>query len=35
MGSKIIEKYFTLSKKMKGPDHFMSLNVKEFKKYGR
>jgi N,N'-diacetyllegionaminate synthase len=32
MGSKIVEKHFTLSKKMKGPDHFMSLNVSEFKK---
>jgi len=31
MGSKIIEKHFTLSKKMKGPDHFMSLNINEFK----
>ena len=29
LGSKIIEKHFTLSKKMKGPDHKASLDVKE------
>ena len=29
LGIKIIEKHFTLSKKMKGPDHKASLDVKE------
>jgi N-acetylneuraminate synthase len=29
-GAKIIEKHFTLNKKMKGPDHSASLNPKEF-----
>ena len=29
----IIEKHFTLNKKMKGPDHSMSLNVNEFKNF--
>ena len=32
-GAKFIEKHFTLDKKMKGPDHFFSLNPKELKKY--
>ena len=30
-GSKVIEKHFTLNKKMIGPDHKSSLNPKEFK----
>jgi N,N'-diacetyllegionaminate synthase len=29
MGAKVIEKHFTLNKKMKGPDHKASLNPKE------
>ena len=29
LGSKIIEKHFTLSRKMKGPDHIASLEPKE------
>lgn len=29
LGASIIEKHFTLNKKMKGPDHLMSLDVKE------
>lgn len=32
-GSKVIEKHFTLNKKMKGPDHASSLNFAEFKKF--
>lgn len=32
LGCKIIEKHFTLSKKMKGPDHKASLEPKELKK---
>lgn len=32
LGAKIIEKHFTLSKKMKGPDHNMSTDPKQFKK---
>ena len=31
MGVTVIEKHFTLSKKMKGPDHKASLEPKEFK----
>lgn len=31
MGSKVIEKHFTISKKMKGPDHISSLNPTELK----
>ena len=31
-GAKIIEKHFTLDKKMSGPDHSASLDPKEFKK---
>ncbi len=31
-GAKIIEKHFTLSRKMKGPDHLASLEMKEFSK---
>ena len=30
---KIIEKHFTLNKKMKGPDHAMSLDINEFKTF--
>ena len=29
LGAKIIEKHFTISKKMNGPDHIASLNPKE------
>ena len=29
LGAKIIEKHFTISKKMSGPDHIASLNPKE------
>jgi len=29
LGAKVIEKHFTISKKMKGPDHVASLNPKE------
>ncbi len=32
-GARIFEKHFTLSKKMKGPDHKASMNPKEFKVY--
>ena len=32
-GAQIIEKHFTLSKNMKGPDHKASMNPKEFLKY--
>ena len=32
-GAKVIEKHFTLNKKMKGPDHKSSLNFSEFKKF--
>tara|TARA_B100001175_G_C19482566_1_gene627954 strand:+ start:41 stop:1036 length:996 start_codon:yes stop_codon:yes gene_type:complete len=31
LGAKIIEKHFTLNKKMKGPDHKASLNITELK----
>ena len=31
-GAELIEKHVTLSKKMKGPDHKVSLNIKEFKR---
>ena len=31
VGAKIIEKHFTLNKKMKGPDHEASLNISELK----
>ena len=31
MGAKCIEKHFTLNRKMKGPDHFASLEPKQFK----
>ena len=30
-GAKVIEKHFTLSRKLKGPDHFYALEPKEFK----
>jgi N,N'-diacetyllegionaminate synthase len=33
LGAKIIEKHFTLNCKDKGPDHYTSLNPKEFKEY--
>ena len=32
LGSSVIEKHFTLNKKLKGPDHSSSLNPSEFKK---
>ena len=32
-GARVIEKHFTLNKKMKGPDHWFSLNPKEFRNY--
>ena len=32
-GAKLFEKHFTLSKKMKGPDHKASMEPKEFKEY--
>ena len=32
-GAKIIEKHFTLSNTLKGPDHKMSLNPKKFKQF--
>jgi N,N'-diacetyllegionaminate synthase len=32
-GAKVIEKHFTLNKKMVGPDHWFSLDPKEFKNY--
>lgn len=31
LGSKIIEKHITINKKLKGPDHSSSFNIKEFK----
>ena len=33
MGANIIEKHFTLNKKLKGPDHKLSLEPKSFKNY--
>ena len=33
LGAPIFEKHFTLNKKMKGPDHFFSLEPKSLKKY--
>ena len=33
LGARVIEKHFTLSKKMKGPDHSCSLEPKELKEY--
>ena len=33
MGCKVIEKHFTLDKKLAGPDHKASLNIKELKKF--
>ena len=33
LGAKVIEKHFTINKKMKGPDHSMSLNPKELKRF--
>lgn len=33
MNVKFIEKHFTLNKKMKGPDHAVSLDVSEFKEF--
>lgn len=35
LGAKIIEKHFTLNCNDIGPDHFSSLNPKEFKEYAR
>ena len=32
-GAQVIEKHFTLNKRMKGPDHASSLNVMEFRKF--
>jgi N-acetylneuraminate synthase/N,N'-diacetyllegionaminate synthase len=32
LGAKIIEKHFTINKNMKGPDHHMSADPKQFKK---
>ena len=32
MGAKIIEKHFTINKKLIGPDHLISLDTKDFKK---
>lgn len=32
LGAKIIEKHFTINKKLKGPDHHMSSDPKQFKK---
>jgi N,N'-diacetyllegionaminate synthase len=32
LGAQIIEKHFTLSKKLSGPDHKASLNISQFKK---
>ena len=32
LGACMIEKHFTYSKKLKGPDHYLSLDPKEFKK---
>jgi len=31
MGAKLIEKHFTLDKKMKGPDHLLSADIKQMK----
>jgi N,N'-diacetyllegionaminate synthase len=33
LGASVIEKHFTLDKKMKGPDHFFSSDPVEFKEY--
>ena len=33
LGAMVIEKHFTLNNKMKGPDHFFSLNPKKFKEF--
>lgn len=33
MGAKIIEKHFTINRKFKGPDHSISLNPKDLKKF--
>ena len=33
LNAKIIEKHFTLNKKMKGPDHAMSLDINEMKSF--
>lgn len=32
-GARVIEKHFTLNKKMKGPDHWFSVDTREFKEY--
>ena len=33
LGCRVIERHITLSKKMKGPDHFASDDPEQFKKY--
>ena len=33
MGAKVIEKHFTLDRRLKGPDHAASFNPKQFKNY--
>ena len=33
LGAKVIEKHFTLDKKLRGPDHICSYNPKEFRSY--
>ena len=32
-GARVIEKHFTLNKKMKGPDHWFSVDTREFREY--
>tara|TARA_B100000989_G_scaffold83491_1_gene59816 strand:- start:9728 stop:10738 length:1011 start_codon:yes stop_codon:yes gene_type:complete len=33
LGAKVVEKHFTLNNKMRGPDHFFSLNPNKFKEF--
>ena len=33
MGAKFIEKHFTIDKNLEGPDHSMSLNPEELKRF--
>ena len=33
MGAKIIEKHFTHDKKLKGNDHYHSMDIKDLKKF--